>query len=364
MHNSFNHQFQNQKPRIPARQKKLRHLDKVKKIIALPYLIYNGLLKKEASCRTLLQEENNMNSAPKGLVFDIMKFAIHDGPGIRSAVFLKGCPLHCHWCHNPESIESKPEISFIPYKCISCGYCMRVCPNTCHQLRDKQHVYIRDNCSRCGRCTTECHARALELIGREMSVDEVMGEVLKDLPFYQTSGGGLTLSGGEPMLQFEFSLALMREAKKAGLHVCLETSGFSTGERYEETLPYVDIYLFDVKESDPQKHLEFTGVPLEPILNTLEFLDKHGATIFLRCPIIPGLNARDDHFEAIGRLANSHKAVARIDIEPYHPLGISKSDRIGKKSPLAMLTRFPENEESETWIKKIQALTEKPVSLS
>jgi pyruvate formate lyase activating enzyme len=305
-----------------------------------------------------------MDMNGKGTVFDIMKFAIHDGPGIRTAVFLKGCPLRCLWCHNPESQETKPELSFIPSKCIGCGYCFKACPDGCHRMEDGVHVLDRSKCVRCGLCAKECHAQALELIGREMGVDEVLDEVMKDQPFYETSGGGLTVSGGEPMAQFEFTLALLTEAKRRGLHVCMETCGFASRERYGKMLPLVDIFLFDVKESDDARHREYTGVPLEPIRKTLEFLDEKGAQIVLRCPLIPGLNAREEHFKAVGELAERLKNVSQVDVEPYHPLGISKSERIGKDAALAELKGFPEKEEAERWVASIKAHTSKPVAIS
>lgn len=303
-------------------------------------------------------------ASARGIVFDIMKFAIHDGPGIRTAVFLKGCPLRCQWCHNPESAERAPEISFLPDKCIGCGYCVRACPHGGHRLSPAGHEYDRAACDRCGSCTQECHAQALEVIGRERSAAEVIAEVMKDKPFYDTSGGGLTLSGGEPMLQFEFTLALLQEAKRQGLHVCLETCGFGTVEHYAATLPYVDLYLFDIKESDPARHREYTGVPLAPIRQSLEFLNAQGAALILRCPLIPGLNARPEHLHAIGVLASRLAAVRQVDVEPYHPLGIAKNARLGKPAPLPELTTFPDDATVAAWVAAIQAATTKPVVVS
>ncbi len=299
-------------------------------------------------------------TAIKGNVFDIQKFSIHDGPGIRTTVFLKGCPLNCLWCHNPESKNGAAEISFISDKCILCGYCVSACRNKCHSIAGSIHTYDRSACRRCGSCTSACYAKALEVIGKEMTVQEVLEEVLKDLPFYETSGGGMTVSGGEPMMQFEFTKALLAEARKNGLHNCLESSGFATAEKFLQIMPFVDIFLYDFKESDPAKHKEFTGVPLEPIRKNLLELDRRGAKTVLRCPMIPGLNDRPAHLREIAAMAEALTNLIEVDILAYHPLGKSKSDRIGKKYPLDN-KEFPEDSEVRGWIDTIQALTGKPV---
>jgi pyruvate formate lyase activating enzyme len=296
-----------------------------------------------------------------GLVFDIKKFAIHDGPGIRTTVFLKGCPLSCLWCHNPESQKSEPEISFMPDKCIACGWCFENCPNLAHSMADSKRNFDRGVCDACGLCATQCYAGALELVGEEMSVDDALAEVLKDKTFYENSGGGMTISGGEPMAQFEFTLELLKKAKNTGVHCCLDTCGFAPIERYEQLLKYVDIFLYDLKETDPKRHEQYTGVPLQPILDNLKHLSRRDAAIWLRCPIIPGLNDRDEHFKKIGEIASSLSGIKQVTLHPYHPLGLSKSEKIGKEYALPN-KKFAPKEEIEKWVAIVAGNTEKSVS--
>ena len=292
-----------------------------------------------------------------GVVFDIEKFAVHDGPGIRTVVFLKGCPLRCFWCHNPESQEVQSEISFQPEKCVGCGYCARICP------ADAVHngVFDRAKCIRCGKCTEQCYAGARKLIGRRMNVEDVLSEVLKDKLFYETSGGGMTLSGGEPMSQFEFTLELLKQAKAAGLHPAMETCGLAPVERYLAVVPNVDFFLFDIKETDPVRHREYTGVPMAPIHQSLFALDQVGAQSILRCPIIPGLNDREDHFHAIAALANRLHHVQAINILPYHPLGNSKLKRLGKIESWTP-PGFVAPGNVEQWVHAVRVQTTIPVS--
>ncbi len=295
------------------------------------------------------------------MVFDIKKFAIHDGPGIRTTVFMKGCPLKCLWCHNPESQCREPEISFIPEKCIGCGWCFQNCPMKGHVMEDCKHVLHRENCIRCGKCAEKCYAGANTLIGREMEVQEVMAEVMKDLPFYENSGGGMTISGGEPMMQFDFTAALLREAKNNRLHNCLDTCGFAPAENYRKIMDCVDIFLYDVKETDPSKHELYTGVPLDPILKNLRMIDAAGGVTVLRCPIIPGLNDRKEHLQSVGRIAASLKHVQEINLMPYHPLGESKLQRIGKSDPLQK-HQFADEKAVDSWLDWVRGETNVPVS--
>ena len=267
----------------------------------------------------------------KASIFDIQKFSLHDGPGIRTTVFFKGCPLSCIWCHNPESWKSTPQIFYTSAKCINCGRCVEICSNLCHKVDNTYHKFERQNCVVCGKCADACPAKSLELCGKEYTVDEVLVEVQKDRIFYETSGGGMTLSGGEPMAQFDFALELARRTKEAGLHVAMETCGFALQKNFEAILPYIDLFLFDIKTIDSEKHKQFTGQDLTLIHENLRFIDRNDKKIQLRCPLIPGLNDSEKELSGIADLANSLKNVQSIDIEPYHPLGVSKAERLGGK---------------------------------
>lgn len=291
-----------------------------------------------------------------GTIFDIMKFAIHDGPGIRTTVFLKGCPLKCHWCHSPELQKREQEISFIADKCIGCSWCFEHCPQQAHVMQDDKHVLLRDQCERCGTCAEKCYAKAIEVVGRDVTVEEV----LKDRAFDDNSGGGMTVSGGEPMMQFDFTAALLRAAKDAGLHTCLDTSGFGSADKYLKLLDVVDIFLYDLKDTDPERHRETTGALLQPILDNLRQLDAAGGETILRCPLIPEVNADDEHLKNIAEIANSLTNVIEITLHPYHPLGRSTSERIDAVYLLSQ-TEFAEDEVIEHWLTAITAGTNVPV---
>lgn len=291
-----------------------------------------------------------------GTIFNIQKFCVNDGPGIRTTVFLKGCPLRCIWCHNPESKKTAPEMFYNAQKCVKCGRCAKACDKVCHEFSDDVHLYDREKCAVCGKCAEVCPTEALETAGYEISVEDALRDVLKDKVFYDNSGGGMTVSGGEPMLQFDFTLSLMKAAKEAGLHTCMETCGYAPEERYREIAPYVDIFLFDYKITDPEKHRECTGVTNELILSNLRMLDGAGSRIILRCPIIPTVNDTEEHLSAIANLANSLSNVLEINIEPYHPLGSGKSEMLGREYALQGLG-FPEEEMVKGWIERVKRET-------
>jgi pyruvate formate lyase activating enzyme len=298
----------------------------------------------------------SLGKAVKGRIFDVQRFCMHDGPGIRTTVFFQGCPLRCVWCHNPEGIHPRPQLSFIPAKCIGCGYCFRVCPHQAHRMDpERGHVIDREKCARCGLCAKECYASALEMVGREVDVAEIMDEVMRDKPFYDTSGGGMTLSGGEPTMQIDFAEALLVEGRALGLHRCVETCGFADWSRYERLLPLVDLFLFDVKETNPDLHEDFTGAPVEPILRNLERLHERGASILLRLPIIPGHNDREEHFAAVADLFRRMPGLKGAELIPYHRMGEGKTDRFGLEAARRPQVESPDPATVKMWIEKLRA---------
>jgi pyruvate formate lyase activating enzyme len=298
-----------------------------------------------------------MNAAiePRGLVFDIERFAIHDGPGIRTTLFLKGCPLACWWCHNPESLAPRPQLALFEDKCIGCGRCFEACPNGVHErLSDGSRALHRERCAACGRCVQTCFAEALVMEGRELGVDEAMTELRKDMPFYASSGGGITLSGGEPMLQVAFSEAVLRACRAEGIHTALDTSGHAPWADYEKVLPFVDLVLYDFKLADSEAHRKYTGVDNELIRENLARIDERGMPIEVRIPVIPGINDSQENIEESARFLAGLKGIQRVALLPYHGLGESKYPRVGRTYRLDGLAS-PSRERMEqiaSWISR------------
>jgi glycyl-radical enzyme activating protein len=265
----------------------------------------------------------------KGLVTDIQRFSVHDGPGIRTTVFLKGCDLRCAWCHNPETLRPSPEIRFLPERCIGCGACLAACPNGAQAIEGGRRVYRRDRCAACGRCARTCYAGALACVGRAMDAGEVLAEVLEDAAFYRNSGGGLTLSGGEPLCQPAFALELLRLAKAAGIHTAIETNLAAPWDRVAELLPFLDLVMADLKLMDAARHREWTGASNDRILENARRLAGMGKPLVVRTPVIPGVN---DAPEAIGAIAEFVRGLSpnvRYELLPYHPLGVGKYRSLG-----------------------------------
>lgn len=267
-----------------------------------------------------------------GKIFDIQRLSVHDGPGIRTTVFLKGCPLRCLWCHNPESQSFETSMGFSADKCVGCGTCTHTCP--AHFVLDGVHRYDRSLCKACGKCADACPNQAILRSGKDASSDDVMREVMKDKNFYKNSGGGVTFSGGEPLSQPKFLLELLQAAKKAGLHTAVDTSGFGKSETVREIAPCTDLFLFDWKESDEKRHTEFTGVSNQPILENLRILNTLGARVFLRCPIVPGLNDTAEHLDGIADLAAALSCIEEVYVMAYHKLGDGKYTAFEIENPM------------------------------
>jgi len=262
-----------------------------------------------------------------GLVARIQRFSTTNGPGLRSTVFMKGCPLTCQWCHNPEMQRAQPELLYFSKLCAFCGACARVCSNGVHTVRADGHELRREKCTLCGACAQACPCFAIEMQGERLNAHQVIDRLLRDRPFYEASGGGITLSGGEPLAQHDFTCEILHLAKKAGLHTCLDTSGW--GGRAEELTGCTDLYLWDVKETDAARHVRATGVEMAPLVDSLRKVDAAGGKIALRCPIIPGLNDREAHIRGIGALASGLRGGVSIDLIPYHRLGLGKAEALG-----------------------------------
>ena len=264
------------------------------------------------------------------ILFNIQHFSLHDGPGIRTVLFFKGCPLNCVWCHNPEGKSIKKSLSFLKERCVFCRRCESVCPKEVHSFQSGEHRIFRQNCIGCTKCTDACNYGALEMLGKEYTIDEILHDAKKDKAYYGNSGG-ITISGGEPFMQFEALITLLKALKENGYHVCIETSGYTDSERIREAAEFTDLFLYDYKESSNERHKKYTGAGQDNILNNLNVLDDVNAKVILRCPIIPSVNDYHEHFEKIARIANRHTSIQSVEFMPYHPLGISKANHIGEK---------------------------------
>ncbi len=265
-----------------------------------------------------------------GIIFDIKKFAVHDGPGIRTTVFLKGCPLRCAWCHNPEGIAAGPEIAVFADRCVKgCRDCLAACPRGA--LKKVRGIILLDRslCDGCGACAEICSAEALRSAGRTVSVPEIMEEVARDIPFYRESGGGVTFSGGEPLAQPAFLRELLLDCRARGIHAVVDTSGHAPFSLFEELLPLVDLFLFDLKVIDDESHRRFTGVSNRLILENLEKLSCSGAPLSVRVPLIPGVNDADRDLKAMAEFRDALPGRHPLHLLPYHRGYAAKRLRLG-----------------------------------
>lgn len=279
----------------------------------------------------------------KAKVFEIKKFAVHDGDGIRTTVFLKGCPLKCVWCHNPESISSSPQLAFYKSKCSLCGNCVNICPVQAHSIRDNVHTLDRNKCVACGKCQDVCYNGALTLYGKEMSVEEVLPALLEDKDFYETSGGGITISGGECLIHADFCRELLKAVKAEGINTAIDTCGLVSKDAIDKVIPYTDVFLYDFKAFDENVHIKCTGQSNKQILENLKYIDDCGKDIEIRIPFVPGYNS--DQIERIAQFMSTLKHLTKVRVLPYHNFAGSKYESLDMENTLP--ETLPTNEELE-----------------
>jgi pyruvate formate lyase activating enzyme len=265
----------------------------------------------------------------RGLVFNIQRYSLHDGPGIRTTVFLKGCPLCCAWCHNPEGMAPGQELLVVESRCLACGECRRACPFSQALVGEGALPARNEECTYCGACVEACPTGARQMVGMEMTVAEVMAEILKDRIFYEDSAGGATFSGGEPLLQHAFLRELLEECRARGIHTAVDTCGFGCTDHLLAVARLADLVLYDLKLMDDARHLQHTGVSNKPILENLKALDQIHRNIWLRVPVIPGVNDDAANLQAIARFASGIHGVRQVTLLPYHQAGVQKYRRLG-----------------------------------
>ena len=279
----------------------------------------------------------------KRVVLNISRMTVHNGPGIRTLILFKGCPLRCVWCSTPESQGAEFEIAVDPGKCIHCGLCVPVCPLSVIDERDKTISVNRSVCNMCGKCAEVCHSEAIRLLGRAMTVEALVEEAKKDAIFYKHSGGGVTLSGGEPLQNPNFALKLLRALKEEGISVGVDTCGHAPLASMEQVLPYVDFLLLDLKHMDSKRHRDFTGVTNELILRNARSVSDRNVPLYIRIPVIPGYNDSDENIHATCIFAKDLLSVVEVDLLPLHHLGAARYESLNRAYPIADIPLIPES---------------------
>ncbi|MCX6237779.1 MAG: glycyl-radical enzyme activating protein [Bacteroidia bacterium] len=272
------------------------------------------------------------------LIFDIKRYAINDGPGIRIVIFLKGCILNCAWCHNPESLSRETERMYAPAKCIKCGTCVTVCTEMAITLTQESIVTDAERCKLCGRCAEVCPTKAIELTGKPYSVVEIMGEIEKERIFFDQSGGGVTFSGGEPLLHHKFLIELLDECGKQGIHRAVDTAGLTTTKILQEVAKRTDLFLYDLKLMDSERHQKWTGVPNEKILKNLKVLAETGAKIIIRIPLIDMVNDDAENISETARFVSELSGAKKeVNLLPYHKIAQTKYGKLGRPDDFRLL---------------------------
>jgi pyruvate formate lyase activating enzyme len=298
---------------------------------------------------TLTDKTIEINSLESGksndsrLVLNITRMTIHNGPGMRTLVLFKGCPLRCLWCSTPESQKTKPEIGVYPAKCIQCGDCIPVCPVNAIHLVDKKPVIDRSICNVCGKCADVCNAQALEILGHLMTVAQLVAEVKKDEIVFKYSHGGVTISGGEPLFNAKFALNLLRAFKKEGINTGVDTCGYILWSDLEPVLPYVDFFLWDIKHMDPKQHKKLTGVSNELILSNARAVSAKGVPLYIRIPLIPSCNDSEENIRATCEFVKGLTSVVEVGIMPLHHLGKARYERLNLPYPISNLALIPDD---------------------